>query len=110
MENRLTEKGGTEMAQTAGERSMLQYIKDRARELLWSLDGCPEEKVRPSNQLLPILEFTNGMCHPMAATRPPFAVYFEYQGSTWTVKAGGFYQQTNHNGYNTISWTASAEL
>jgi hypothetical protein len=41
---------------------------------------------------------------------PTLSVFLSGSGATWTVKPGGFYQQTNHNGYNTVSWTASAEL
>jgi len=67
---------------------MLQYIKDMGRALLYSLESCPAGKIKPSNELLPILEFTNGLYHPMAATEPPNVVYFEYQGDRWRLQKG----------------------
>ena len=71
------------MPKSAGERAMLKHIQECGAELLHMLRSCPDGLVRPDNELLPCLDFSNGMIQPMAARFPPYAVRFEYQGTTW---------------------------
>ena len=72
----------------AGERQQLQHFKEAGRALLYALTSCPAEKIRPSNEFLPVLEFCNGYTHPTAAKYPPNAVYFEFQGERWRLLRG----------------------
>ena len=41
---------------------------------------------------------------------PTLSVFVGGSGANWTVKPGGFYQNTNHGSNTPISWTATAEL
>lgn len=68
-------------------------------------DGSFVSTTNVLNSGYPNVPFTVGK-----RTTPTLAVYILNTGATWTVKRGGFYQQTNHSGNNTISWTADAEL